>query len=104
MPCAAEALAALFQDLGSSVRVPVLMYYAENDLYFGPAASRSWFQRLQAGGVEAEYVLQPPFGKNGRLCVGVEGMDAARQKTESRPTRGVSREMRFMGASCESGC
>ena len=70
IPCAAEALAALFQDLGSSVRVPVLMYYAENDRYFGPAASRSWFQRLQAGGVEAEYVLQPPFGKNGHFVFG----------------------------------
>ena len=70
IPCAAEALAALFQDLGSSVRVPVLMYYAENDLYFGPAASRSWFQRLQAGGVEAEYVLQPPFGKDGHFVFG----------------------------------
>jgi dienelactone hydrolase len=70
IPCAAEALATLFQDLGSSVRVPVLMYYAENDLYFGPAASRSWFQRLQAGGVEAEYVLQPPFGENGHFLFG----------------------------------
>ena len=70
MPCAAEALAALFQDLGTSVRVPVLMYYAENDLYFGPAASRSWFQRFQAGGVQAEYVLQPPFGDNGHFVFG----------------------------------
>jgi dienelactone hydrolase len=70
VPCAAEALAALFQDLGVSVRVPVLMYYAENDLYFGPAASRSWFQRFLAGGVKAEYVLQPPFGENGHFVFG----------------------------------
>src|SRR5215510_1914001 len=70
MPCAAEALAALFQDLGTSVRVPVLMYYAENDLYFGPSASRSWFQRLQSGGAAAEYVLQPPFGSNGHFVFG----------------------------------
>ena len=67
VPCAAEALAALFQDLGVSVRVPVLMYYTENDLYFGPSASRSWFQQLQAGGVRGEYVLQPPFGDNGHF-------------------------------------
>jgi len=70
VPCAAEALAALFQDLGVSVRVPVLMYYTENDLYFGPSASRSWFQRLQAGGVRGEYVLQPPFGENGHFVFG----------------------------------
>lgn len=70
MPCATEALAALFQDLGVSVRVPVLMYYAENDLYFGPAASRSWFQRFKAGGVEAQYVLHPPFGADGHFVFG----------------------------------
>src|SRR5262245_3536250 len=70
VPCAAEALGAVFQDLGTSVRVPVLMYYAENDLYFGPAASRSWFQRFKAGGVDAEYVLQPPFGDDGHFVFG----------------------------------
>ena len=70
IPCAAEALAALFQDVGGSIRVPVLMYYAENDLYFGPAASRAWFQRLQGAGVDAEYVLQPPFGTNGHFVFG----------------------------------
>jgi dienelactone hydrolase len=70
VPCAAEALATLFQELGSSVRVPVLMYYAENDLYFGPAASRSWFRRFQAGGAVAEYVLQPSFGQNGHYVFG----------------------------------
>ena len=70
VPCAAEALASLFQELGSSVRVPVLMYYAENDLYFGPAASNSWFRRFQAGGAEAEYRLQPSFGQNGHYVFG----------------------------------
>jgi len=46
------------------------MYYTENDLYFGPATSRSWFRRFQAGGVEAEYLLQPPFGRNGHYLFG----------------------------------
>jgi dienelactone hydrolase len=69
-PCAAEPMAALFQELGKSVRVPVLMYYTQNDLYFGPAASRSWFQRFKAGGVDAEYVLQPSFGRNGHYIFG----------------------------------
>jgi dienelactone hydrolase len=58
-----------FPGLGSSVRVPVLMYYAENDLYFGRGVA-FMVQRLQAGGVEAEYVLQPPFGKNGHFVFG----------------------------------
>jgi dienelactone hydrolase len=65
VPCAPEALAALFEELGTAIRVPVLLHYAENDLSFGPAASRLWFRRFNAGGVRAEYVLQPPFGTDG---------------------------------------
>jgi dienelactone hydrolase len=65
VPCAAARLAEVFGDIGRSVRAPVLLYYAQNDLFFGPAASRSWFARLKAGGARAEYVLQPPFGANG---------------------------------------
>jgi dienelactone hydrolase len=73
IPCAAGPMAALFQDLGKSVRVPVLMYYTQNDLYFGPAASHSWFQRFKAGGADAEYVLQPSFGENGHYIFGDAG-------------------------------
>lgn len=65
VPCAAARLAEVFGEIGRSVRAPVLLYYAQNDLFFGPAASRSWFARLKAGGARAEYVLQPPFGANG---------------------------------------
>jgi dienelactone hydrolase len=65
VPCAGERLAEVFGEIGRSVRAPVLLYYAQNDLFFGPAASRSWFARLKAGGARAEYVLQPPFGANG---------------------------------------
>jgi len=65
VPCAAEPLAAVFEELGASVRVPVLLHYAENDLFFGPSASRAWFRRLKAGGARVEYVLQPAFGKDG---------------------------------------
>jgi dienelactone hydrolase len=65
MPCAAAPLAAVFEELGRAVRVPVLLYYAENDLFFGPDTSRLWFKRFKAGGARAEYVLQPPFGADG---------------------------------------
>jgi dienelactone hydrolase len=70
VPCAPEPLANLFEEIGKSVRVPVLLYYTENDLYFGPATSRSWFRRFQAGGASAEYVLQPPYGRNGHYLFG----------------------------------
>jgi dienelactone hydrolase len=65
VPCAEARLAEVFEDLGRAVQAPVLLYYAENDLFFGPAASRGWFARFKAGGARAEYVLQPPFGANG---------------------------------------
>lgn len=64
-PCAAERLAAVFEELGRAVQAPVLLHYAENDRSFGPSASQLWFRRFKAGGGRAEYVLQPPFGADG---------------------------------------
>lgn len=65
MPCAAERLAAVFEDLGRAIQAPVLLHYAENDRSFGPATSQLWFRRFKAGGANAEYTLQPPFGSDG---------------------------------------
>ena len=65
VPCAAARLAELFEEAGRSLRAPTLLYYAQNDRFFGPAATRAWFARLRAGGAPAEYMLQPPFGANG---------------------------------------
>jgi len=65
VPCAVEPLAKVFDELGKRVKVPVLFHYAENDLFFNAAISRLWYERFTAGGARAEYVLQPPFGKDG---------------------------------------
>src|SRR5688572_7000775 len=65
VPCAAARLAEVFEAMGRRVQAPALLYYAQNDLFFGPAATRAWFEKLMAGGARAEYVLQPPFGGNG---------------------------------------
>ena len=64
---AADRLGEVFHELGAAVPVPVLLYYAKNDRYFGPAASRAWFARFQAGGGRAEYVLEPAFGRDGHF-------------------------------------
>ena len=32
---------------------------------FRPKVSRGWYERFNANGANAEYVLQPPFGGNG---------------------------------------
>jgi dienelactone hydrolase len=67
VPCAGERLAAVFEEVGRTLEAPALLYYAENDRFFGPDTSGAWFARLKAGGAKAEYVLQPPFGENGHF-------------------------------------
>jgi dienelactone hydrolase len=67
VPCAAERLGEVFQELGGAVRVPVLLHYARNDRYFGPEASGGWFARFKAGGGRAEYVLLPAFQSDGHF-------------------------------------
>lgn len=70
VPCAVEPVAAVLDGLGRAVKVPVLLHYAENDLFFNPATTKLWFQRFAAGGARAEYVLQPAFGRNGHYMFG----------------------------------
>ncbi len=65
VPCAVEPVALVLESLGRTTRVPVLFNYAENDLYFSPKITRQWFDRYSAGGADAEYALQPAFGKDG---------------------------------------
>jgi dienelactone hydrolase len=67
VPCAVEALAKVFDALGPRVKVPVLLNYAENDRFFGSRVTRGWFERFAAGGVQAQYVLQPSYGRDGHF-------------------------------------
>jgi|SRR5436190_2414928 len=70
VPCAIEPVARVFDSLGKTIRVPVLFHYAENDLFFSPKVSRGWYERFNASGANAEYVLQPAFGKDGHYLFG----------------------------------
>ncbi|HEU4350321.1 MAG TPA: prolyl oligopeptidase family serine peptidase [Burkholderiales bacterium] len=65
VPCAIEPVAKLLESVGRNVKVPVLFHYSENDLYFNAHTSRLWYERFAASGARAEYVLQPPFGRDG---------------------------------------
>ena len=65
VPCAIEPVARLLESVGRDVKAPVLLHYAENDLYFNAQTSRLWYERFAASGARAEYVLQPPFGRDG---------------------------------------
>ena len=70
IPCAIEPVARIFDMIGKQIRVPVLMNYAENDLFFSPKVSRQWFDRMNASWSDAEYALQPSFGKDGHYLFG----------------------------------
>jgi dienelactone hydrolase len=70
VPCAVEPVAKVFDSLGKRVKVPVLFHYAENDRYFNPATTRLWFDRFTAAGAQADYVMQPAFGKDGHYVFG----------------------------------
>jgi dienelactone hydrolase len=65
VPCAVEAVAKVFDQLGKRVKVPVLFNYAENDHYFNAETTQGWYKRFTAGGARGEYVLQPAFGRDG---------------------------------------
>src|SRR5947208_1639921 len=70
VPCAIEPVARVFDMVGKTIRVPVLMNYSENDLFFIPKWSRQWFERLNSSWQDAEYALQPSFGKHGHYLFG----------------------------------
>ena len=50
VPCAIEPVAKLLESVGKNVRVPVLLHYAENDLFFNAQTSRLWYERFTASG------------------------------------------------------
>ena len=70
VPCAVEPVAQVLDRLGKTVKVPVLLHYAENDHFFNPATSKLWYERFVAGGAEADYVLQPAFCTDGHYLFG----------------------------------
>src|SRR5436190_20348021 len=70
VPCAVEPVARVLDAVGKNIRVPVLLHYSENDLFFSPKITRGWYARLTAGGANAEYALQPAFGKDGHYIFG----------------------------------
>ena len=60
-PCASDRMAALFAATAPQVRVPVLWFYAENDLYIGPRVQKLWFESFRSAGGRGELVVIPPF-------------------------------------------
>ena len=67
LPCRPDRMAELIARYSISLRVPVLWFYVENDKYFGPVVSRSWFSAFESGGGKGRLIVHPPYGDDGHL-------------------------------------
>lgn len=63
--CAEERLVDAFAHFAETTRVPTLWFYAENDLYFGPALVRRIVEAYRGRGGLVDYQAQAPFGSDG---------------------------------------
>jgi dienelactone hydrolase len=67
VPCAPENMLSAITHYARTTHVPVLWHYVENDQFFGPDYTRSWFAAFQKAGGQGEFVMEPPYGDNGHL-------------------------------------
>ncbi len=58
--CRPELLAKAFEQFGKTTRIPSLWLYAENDLFWGPAAPKEWHKLFSTGGSKTVFVMTPP--------------------------------------------
>lgn len=72
-PCQAYLLENTFGLWGKTATAPMLWLYTENDKYFSPKNSRSWFDAYLKAGGKAEYKLMPAFGDDGHQLLGRAG-------------------------------
>jgi len=72
-PCQAYMLGNTFGVWGKTASAPMLWLYTENDKYFSPKNSRSWFDAYVKAGGKAEYKLMPAFGDDGHQLLGRAG-------------------------------
>jgi len=63
--CAEERLVDAFAHFAETTRVPTLWFYAENDLYFGPALVRRIVATYRDRGGQVDYRPQPAYGNDG---------------------------------------
>jgi dienelactone hydrolase len=68
--CSPDRLVDTFATFGKRSRVPMLWVYAENDRYFGPMISRRFHEAFTNEGGRAEFVMAPPFDRDGHALFG----------------------------------
>jgi dienelactone hydrolase len=72
--CQPQRLVETFRTLGRRSRLPMLWVYAENDHFFGPALARDLHQAFVGAGGSAEFVMTPPFGREGHQLFSAGGI------------------------------
>ena len=68
--CAPGNLVKAAAAFGAGAKVPSLWLYAKNDSFFDPDLSHRMFEAYKAAGGKVEYVLFPPFKKEGHALFG----------------------------------
>jgi dienelactone hydrolase len=67
--CGDAALVALFRQLGTTSRVPMLWVYAQNDGFFAPDLAHRFRDAFVSGGGKVTFVDAPAFGKDGHYLL-----------------------------------
>lgn len=63
--CNEGRLVEAMRRYAGTTQVPMLWFYAENDMYFGPTLARRMADAYQQAGVDLKFIALPPFGKDG---------------------------------------
>jgi dienelactone hydrolase len=64
-PCGSGQIAQLWRDKAANARVPMIWFYWENDLFWGPENPRMWHRAWTEGGAQAQLRMFGPIGKDG---------------------------------------
>jgi dienelactone hydrolase len=81
--CSPDVLVDAFGELGKTVRVPSVWFYAENDHYMGPALARRFYERFTAAGGQATFVKLPAFGNDGHFLFSAAGLPLWRDRVDA---------------------
>jgi dienelactone hydrolase len=81
--CSPTVLVDAFGELGKTVRVPTLWFYADNDHFMGPALARRFYERFTAAGGTASFVKLPAFGDDGHHLFNAAGLALWRDRVDT---------------------
>jgi len=73
--CRPDIMAETIATFATTISIPILWHYAENDQYFGPHHVTNWFRAYTEAGAPGKLVMRPPFGTDGhRMFASPEGL------------------------------